>query len=217
MLDKDLSFDPLLWRQYRALETAVKDFKAQVVHVTGPSDLGLLGALLGHRLRVPLVASWHTNLHEYAGERSARLLSPMPDRWRRSAQRVAERQSLRLVGRFYALARVLMAPNQELMEQLERLTGRPCFLMQRGVDTQLFDPAKRDRSSTQVVIGYVGRLSTEKNVRFLADIERRLVEGGCHYFKFLIVGQGSEENWLRANLKNVEFTGVLKGEALAQA
>jgi glycosyltransferase involved in cell wall biosynthesis len=36
-------------------------------------------------------------------------------------------------------------------------------------------------------------------------------------FRFLIVGHGNEEAWLRERLPRAEFTGVLKGEALAEA
>src|SRR5205823_2542736 len=40
---------------------------------------------------------------------------------------------------------------------------------------------------------------------------------GHHSFHFLIVGHGNEEGWLRERLPRAEFTGVLRGEALATA
>jgi phosphatidylinositol alpha 1,6-mannosyltransferase len=45
------------------------------------------------------------------------------------------------------VAQVLFAPNPELCALLERTTGRPCHLMPRGVDAELFHPAKRKRRS----------------------------------------------------------------------
>jgi len=36
-------------------------------------------------------------------------------------------------------------------------------------------------------------------------------------FRFLIVGHGGDEAWLRERLPQAEFTGVLRGEALATA
>jgi glycosyltransferase involved in cell wall biosynthesis len=119
--------------------------------------------------------------------------------------------------RFYHAAQILFAPNQELIELLEKGTNKPCYLMQRGVDTNLFDPRRRSRSDNTFVIGYVGRLTTEKNIRFLADLERALQTAGVSNFRFLIVGQGAEEPWLKANMQRADFAGVLKGEALAQA
>lgn len=95
--------------------------------------------------------------------------------------------------------------------------------MQRGVDTQLFSPAKRNQPApdidpdTDFVLGFVGRLSVEKNVALLAQIQHQLESHGIRNFRFRIVGQGQEEPWLRARLPRAEFTGVLRGEALAEA
>jgi glycosyltransferase involved in cell wall biosynthesis len=68
-----------------------------------------------------------------------------------------------------------------------------------------------------VVLGYVGRLSVEKNVALLARVERGLAEMGVTGVRFLIVGHGSEETALRRELAQAEFTGVLRGAALAEA
>ncbi len=118
------------------------------------------------------------------------------------------------------MARVLFAPNDELCRMLAKTTGRPCFLMQRGVDTEWFSPSHRTRGlgDGPVVLGYVGRLSVEKNVALLARVERELEAMGLgDAVRFLIVGHGSEENLLRRDLKNAEFAGVLRGAELARA
>src|SRR5262249_27258694 len=73
-LDKRHDFDLLFWRYYQYIESAVRKFNPDVVHITGPSDVGLVGALVAHRLKIPLAASWHTNLHEYAEKRALPLL-----------------------------------------------------------------------------------------------------------------------------------------------
>jgi glycosyltransferase involved in cell wall biosynthesis len=102
---------------------------------------------------------------------------------------------------------------------LERATHRPCYLMQRGVETEQFSPKHRTRplDDATLVLGYVGRLSVEKNVALLAQIERELLAQGITDFRFLIVGHGDEEPMLRAALKQVEFAGVLRGADLARA
>src|SRR6202012_1864910 len=40
---------------------------------------------------------------------------------------------------------------------------------------------------------------------------------GITNFRFLIIGQGAEENWLRRHLPGAAFPGVLRGETPAQA
>jgi glycosyltransferase involved in cell wall biosynthesis len=166
---------------------------------------------------VPLAASWHTNIHEYAGRRLEKLLSFLSNTQVRSISGAAEKQALRGAARFYQLARVLFAPNQELVDLLRAQTGKPCFLMQRGVDAAMFTPDKRDPGERPFTIGYVGRLSVEKNVRFLCEIERALDAGRITNYRFLIAGSGGEQEWLASNLKKAELLGVTRGEALARA
>jgi glycosyltransferase involved in cell wall biosynthesis len=91
--------------------------------------------------------------------------------------------------------------------------------MPRGVDAELFNPARRRRNpdDREIVLGFVGRLSVEKNVTLLAQIQQELEAKGQTNFRFFIVGHGNEEAWLRERLPRAEFTGVLKGEPLAEA
>ena len=89
--------------------------------------------------------------------------------------------------------------------------------MLRGVDTESFSPRKRTVSDGVFRFGFVGRLRAEKNVRLLADLEKELLKAGKTNFKFLIVGEGNEREWLENNLKNAEFTGFLEGEQLSEA
>jgi phosphatidylinositol alpha 1,6-mannosyltransferase len=216
-VDKKHEFDLAFSRQYRPVEDAVSRFGPDIVHITGPSDVGMMGALIAHRLRIPLAASWHTNLHQYAEERAAALLGWLPRSVRTRMGAGIRRGSLLAILRFYRIAQILFAPNRELVDLLEAGTGKTCYLMQRGVDTALFDPTRRDRRDDSLVLGYVGRLTVEKNIHFLAELETALESAGVPNFRFLIVGQGAAEGWLKAHMRRATFAGVLQGEALARA
>ena len=213
-VDDGLKFDPFLWRYMRQVSRTLRQFKPSVIHVTGPSDVGILGASLAYHMDIPLVASWHTNLHEFAARRLKKLLSFMPATYRELAASLTERHTLDGVALFYKIARVLLAPNPDLIEMLRAHTAKPVFLSQCGVDTDLFTPARRFRQDGAFTLGYVGRLRPEKNVRFLSKLERQLPDGN---HRFMIVGEGSERPWLERNLRRAEFTGVLDGEDLARA
>jgi phosphatidylinositol alpha 1,6-mannosyltransferase len=218
-LEKDLTFDPLFLRHKEFLEERLRAFRPDIIHVTGPSEPGILGAWLARSLKIPLVAAWHTNLHEYAAQRSAWLLRMLPGKQRVAAEKKIEHAALLVCARFYRMAEVLFAPNIELCQLLEKFTGRHCALMPRGVDTHSFSPEYRDRSGTAdpFVLGFCGRLSIEKNVFLLARIRTELIALGISNFRFLIVGHGKEESWLRQHLPNADFTGVLRGNELARA
>ncbi len=220
-LDKDLRYDLLFARHGPRILETLRAFRPDIIHITGPSELGVLGALFARRLGVPLAASWHTNVHEYAARRSRRLLRALPASARPQAAAGIERSAFRATARFYQMARVLFAPNPDLCTLLTRVTGRPCRLMPRGVDAQLFSPARRTAPSPGEsgvwTLGYVGRLSIEKNVALLARVASALRLQGIQHVRFLVVGQGVEEPALRLALPNAIFTGVLRGEALAEA
>jgi phosphatidylinositol alpha 1,6-mannosyltransferase len=216
-LDEKHDFDLCFWRHLPAVKAAVAEFRPDLIHITGPSDVGMLGVLVAHQLRIPLVASWHTNLHEYAALRAAPLLRWLPAKLRAKALRKIEAISLRLLIRYYRIPRLLFAPNPELIALLERGAGKPCFPMGRGVDLDLFNPQRRDRNSGPFIFGYVGRLTAEKNIHLLARLEQILLDAGHRDFRFLIVGQGAAQPWLRQHMRQADFAGVLRGDALGRA
>lgn len=231
-LEKDLRFDPAFLRHIPLIGEVLDRFKPDLIHITGPSEVGMLGARLAYEMGLPLAASWHTNVHEYLARRSDWFLKLFP-RQSVVTEQTIEGLTLATAAKFYSMAQALFAPNRELCALLNRITKRPCHLMPRGVDAGLFHPAKRSRSADDRdhVLGFVGRLSIEKNVALLAQVQEELeamggVPGdrssspGCvghKSFRFLIVGHGGEEGWLRERLPRAEFAGVLRGEELSTA
>ncbi len=220
-LDKDLRYDPLWARHAPIALKELREFRPDVVHITGPSEVGVLGALLAHRLGVPLVASWHTNVHEYAATRARWMLRALPPAIRPRAAARIEKTAWNAAVRLYRTARLLFAPNPVLCALLAEATGRPCLPMARGIDAEMFTPAWRTapppEESRTYTLGYVGRFSVEKNVALLPRIARELRGRGFGNVRFLLAGQGVEEGALRLALPNGTFAGVLRGEALAEA
>ena len=212
-LDMGLRFDLLVFRQAPWLREQMNAFHPDIVHITGPGDLGMLCARLSHTLRTPkppLVAAWHTNIHQYARMRAANLLRLFPS----ALGQKLEDLSFLGAARFYKTARLILAPNQEMVDQLARRTGKTARLMLHGVDADLFSPPVHKKPSGIVTLGYAGRLTSEKNVRFLADIAGHLTG----QFRLLIVGDGVHRTWLAQHLpRDTEFTGVLRGQPLAAA
>ena len=216
-LDHDLYCDPLLTRYKNRVLSELRYFQPHLVQITGPGDMGILGVWIAHLLQVPLIASWHTNLHEYAARRLENTLSFLTAAWREKITCFAEKQSLRACVWFYRYGRFTLAPNQAMVDLLQERTRRPSFLMSHGVDTNVYTPSNRKRRDGPFCIGYVGRLTPEKNVHLLAGLERALLAAGKRDFRIVMVGEGSERDWLRKHLQFGELPGVLRGEDLAAA
>lgn len=209
-LENDLQFDLLFWRHLRLVERTLREFQAEIVHITGPNHTGFLGSLAAWRLGLPVVMSWHTNVHDYAAWR-------LPA-WVPAGVRGLVRQaSFRALVLYYRQGRLHLVPNLEIARRLEEATGRPSRLMLRGVDCALFNPARRSRSDAVFVCGYVGRLSPEKGVRRLREISLALEQAGFSEYRIEAAGDGSEREWLRAHVPRFRWLGVLTGEELARA
>ncbi len=216
-MDEDLAYDPFFQRHTTRVVRELVKFNPDVLHITGLNDVSIIGAYLGWKMQIPVIGSWHTNIHEFAAHRLAKMFSFLPDSFVSTLTNFAERKILDGSVLYYKIPKVVLAPNQELVDLLARGTRRKAFLMTRGVDTEIYSPAKRTINDGVFRFGFVGRLRAEKNVRRLADLEKKLLEAGKTNFKFLIVGEGDERGFLEKNMTRAEVTGFLDGERLAEA
>lgn len=114
-------------------------------------------------------------------------------------------------------------------------------LWPRGIDTSLFTPTRRNpnlrrrwlasvppaskgKVTEGIIITYVGRLSTEKNIDLLINAFIRLkgklneVAGEVPTCRLVLVGEGPARKRLEDQTKDLDviFMGYQKGEALAE-
>lgn len=185
------------------LAQAIRD-RIDVIHVTTPGPVGLAALYVASRLKLPLVGSFHTDLAAYTT-----LLSGSP--------RLGALMQEYMRWLYNHCARVL-APSEATREMLIAARCRPEALAvwPRGVDTDLFNPSKRSRrlrdswhvSDRRPAILYVGRVSAEKGLRMLPDLQRLLLARGLQH-RFIIVGQGPMRRELERDLWDGVFTGTL--------
>lgn len=185
-------------------ERAVLDFEPDLVHLASPIVLGAAGLRAAERLDRPAVAVYQTDVVAFARQYGLRL-DPLVARW---------------VARLHRRATRTLVPSTSSLAQLEALRVRDLHLWRRGISLDLFDPGRRDErlrgtwtdgDPGRTVIGYVGRLAPEKQVRRL----RELVE--LPRTRLVVVGDGPDRPWLERNLPGAVFTGMLQGPDLARA
>jgi phosphatidylinositol alpha 1,6-mannosyltransferase len=216
-IESDLRFDFAFSRYLARIRNELLEFRPDVIHITSPGELGELGVYLSRKLNIPLVASWHTNFHQFAARRLQKVMGFLPPGITRPTVAWSQQQGLRVLLWFYGFAKVTLAPTPPQVNWLEKALGRPSFLMPRGVDPEQFNPKHRTANDGMLRFGFVGRVTPEKGVRLFRNIEQAVVASGLNNFQIVIVGDGSEVAWLRRRLKHAHFTGVLRGEELARA
>jgi glycosyltransferase involved in cell wall biosynthesis len=217
-LDGALKFDPFLWKHKKLVEKTLKEFAPNVIHITGLNDISQFGYVFAHFKKIPAVATWHTNTHEYAAQRFLTLIPFVPPGAQKKIGEAVENIVLKGLMKLYFLAQLQLAPNEELVKDIRRLTRRPSFLLGRGVDTEFLSPDKRRRDAQDktMILGFVGRLRPEKNVRLLGEVQAALEKENVENYKFLVVGEGGERAWLENNLRNAQLTGEIFGDELAE-
>ncbi len=153
---------------------------ADIVQLATPGPLGIAGLIAARMLHLPVLAQYHTEVAEFAAR-----MTGMP-----MVKMIVEP----IVGWFYKQADLCLAPSQAVEARLAALGVTNLCRVRRGVDLELFDPARRDRSAlARFGIGegpvalYVGRLSKEKNLDTLTAAWSR-VHAARPDARLLIVG-----------------------------
>ena len=187
---------------------ALRRFRPDLVHAVNPFILGPSGIFYARRLKVPLVASYHTNVAAYARYYKLNYLSDAARWWTRQLHNRAE----------VNLCTSEAAKDYLLKEGIKRVRLWP-----QGVDARRFHPGNasdgwRERLSgghpSDRLLLYVGRLAPEKGIERLNAILRE-VPGT----RLAIVGDGPARGDLEREFAGTAtvFTGVLQGEDLAAA
>ncbi|MEQ9363737.1 MAG: glycosyltransferase family 1 protein, partial [Leptospirales bacterium] len=184
-------------------------YRPDVVHLLHPIALGFAGLRAAKALGIPVVMSYHTDLVAYARYFGFAALSQMVMRVERWIHNQAD---------------LNLCPSGPTLRELDGHGFERLKVWTRGVNTDLFSPARRDPltrsrlsagdSKNKPLLLYVGRVSHEKRVHWLRGLLDR-VPG----VRLAIVGDGparGEMERLFADTPTV-FTGVLRGEELARA
>ncbi|MEG3012813.1 MAG: glycosyltransferase, partial [Pseudomonas sp.] len=150
-----------------------------------------------------VVSGFHTNFQQYSSQYGLSMLSRILTHYLRWFH---NRSSLTLV------------PSVSQRLELERRHFERLDLLSRGVDSQLFHPARRDNTLRgQWAILHVGRLAPEKNLGLL----KRCFEGlqatyPQRRLKLIVVGDGPQRETLAKSLPEAIFCGTQRGEELAR-
>ena len=183
-------------------------FAPDVVHVVNPVILGLWGTLVARQRGLSLLASYHTDITQYAKHLRLPFLSPISDRFLRDVHNQAH---------------VNLCTSVPMVNSARGLGIDRVRLWPKAVDTDLYRPSRRDAAMRERLSGgepdkplmlYVGRVSFEKRIDWLYAPVTQLPN-----VRLAIVGSGPAEAQIKKQFEGTPtvFTGYLSGVELAQA
>lgn len=196
--------------------TLLKLWKARrpdFVHIVTEGPMGLTAVHAARRLRIPCISSFHTNFHHYTHHYGIGFLyGPLVAYFRH----------------IHNLTRCNLVPDATLITELEVHGFRNSHHWARGVDTELFTPARRDAALRQewglgdgspcddtLAVLHVSRVAKEKNIPLVVEVFDQISTAAPHA-RLVIVGDGPELPRLRKRYPHVIFTGMKLGEDLAR-
>jgi len=194
---------------FGSVHRAIDSFRPEIVHIATEATLGWSVLRFALRRRLAVVSSFHTNFDQYSRH-----------------YRVGWARGLvwRYLRWFHNRARETYVPSETTIRELEQLGFERMVLWKRGVDSSLFRPDRPGRldvrralgwSAEDVVITYVSRIATEKNVNYLADA-LAIVASRRPDVRILLVGDGPSRAAVEQRIGALaRFAGYRQGEDLA--
>jgi len=181
--------------------------RPDVVHIATEGPLGWSALAAAHKLKLPVCSDFHTNFHSYSNHYGLGWLNKPITAYLR---------------KFHNRSAVTLVPSLTMQRELSTLGYRNIEVVARGVDTRLFDPARRSAElragwglgPSDLAVLYVGRMAAEKNLRLLVRAFE-LIEQLQPQAKLVLVGDGPELAGLQAGHPRFVFCGAQRGEALA--
>lgn len=188
----------------RQVNAIIDGFKPDLIHLASPVVLGRTVGSVANRLGVPTVALFQTDLSGFLSEYGLPRAAAPAWGWLRQIHNRAD---------------LTLAPTVATSTELGQRGFERVQVWGRGVDHDQFRPGRRDSgfraqagaTEDHVLVGYVGRLASEKRVDRLRHLERR------DDVRLAIIGDGPQRPNLEQVLPHATFTGYLAGEALGQA
>jgi len=178
---------------------------------SSPGPMGFLGLGLGKLMRLPVCGVHHTDFVRFALELTG-------DAALTDLIRMGGSVYYRYMSKVFARSNAYRSDLVQFGVEADRIDVVPSW-----TDTTLYHPAKCERGlfgpRAGLTLLSVGRVSEEKNLRFLLDVYRRLAPK-LKGLRLVIVGDGpfrAELEREAEGLAGVRFTGALYREALARA
>lgn len=188
----------------KRVQHLIDGFTPDVIHLASPFALGSYANKVAKRLNIPTVSIYQTDLGGFA---------------KQYGLGIAQNSLQKILYKIHSQTDRTLAPSTSACLDLHMAGVPEVYLWRRGVNTELFNPAKKSAQlrelwkkgdSNKIIVGFVGRLAQEKRV-----IDLKALESNPN-IQLIIVGDGPHRGKLEQQLPGALFLGFKSGEELAK-
>ena len=169
----------------------IKEIAPTHIHIGTEGPIGLAARIYCKLNKIPYTTGYHTKFPEYL--------------WKLA--RIPKFITYAYLKVFHNDSKAILVPSKSCQEELIKKGFNKVVVWTRGVAKNLISHKPYIKSNSPKII-YVGRVSKEKNLEPLCELENK--------FEITIVGEGPILDKLKVKYPKINFTGYRFGNKLAE-
>jgi len=170
----------------------IKKMGADRIHIATEGPLGLFAKFYCDAYKIPYTTAYHTKFPEFLKKIA----------W------IPTSITYRYLKWFHKHSKAVLVPSKSMKEDLETRGFENLVVWTRGVAKELITVRKDWKKHIPLKVLYVGRVSKEKNLEMLCNLQE--------LYDITIVGDGPQLKYLKNNYKKINFTGYKFGKELSK-
>ena len=202
----------------------IKNWNLDVIHSHTEFGIGIFARILSKKFKIPLVHTYHTLYEDYTHYITHNHFDKL------------SKKIVKDLTKVYCVktAKETIVPTDKIYKLFKEkyMITKNISVIPSGIDIERFFEENVEKSKVEQIkekygitpkdftIIFVGRLAPEKNIEFLLNAQRKIVEKKINNIKLLIVGDGPDkENYINISRKlnifdKVIFTGKIPQEEI---
>ncbi|KQL37685.1 glycosyl transferase [Bacillus sp. FJAT-25509] len=192
------------------MKKTLKEFNPDIIHIATPFTIGLSGLHIAKKMKIPLVASYHTNFDHYLQYYNLTFL---------------ENILWKYLDWFHKPTQKIFVPSKDTFNHLVTKGFNNLSIWTHGVDCSIFRPTlnhseikQKYNITSKYTVCFVGRIAPEKDLETLSKIINYTKQRFNKNLTWLIVGDGpkKEEMIKKTGTDQIIYTGYLQKKDLVE-
>lgn len=202
----------LVFPSYRKLKSITDEVNPDVIHISTPGLVGIMGRRIAQKRAIPMLGTYHTDFPAFA--------------YKNMPYQIVKQIGNKVMEYFYRDFKALFVRSEEykkIVKEDVKFDPENIYTLKAGIDTQKFNTSFKDMSIWQkydipesaVKALYVGRFTKEKNFPLLLELWKAYYRQSENKNIYLIT-VGGDLDELLCETYHIKPLGIKKGEALSQ-